>query len=86
MVVGDWVMATKFQDLGEGVADHRRADVPDVHRLGDIRPAEVDHDGIRFGDRRDSHPRIADGRDDRPGQRIQADAKVDEAGANRLRR
>ena len=86
MVVGDRVVAAKFQDLGEGVADHRRADVAHVHRLGDIRAAEVDDDRLWRGDRRDTHPRIADGRDDRPGQRILADAQIDEAWAHRLSR
>ena len=86
MVVGDRVVTAKFQDLGEGVADHRRADMAHVHRLGDVRAAEVDDDRLRRGDRRDSHPRIADSRDDRPGQRILADTKVDEARAHRLRR
>ena len=34
-------------DPGQAVADHRRAQVPHVHRLGDIGRGEVDDDGLR---------------------------------------
>ena len=60
-------MAERREDPGQAVADDRRADVPDVHRLGDVGRGEVDDDRLRparrgsgRGDRRpSSRPELA---------------------------
>ena len=43
VVVADDMMAQGLEDPGQAVANHGRADVPDVHGLGDIGRREVDH-------------------------------------------
>ena len=47
MVVSNHTMAQRRVDPGQAVADHRRAQVPHVHRLGDIGRGEVDDDRLR---------------------------------------
>ena len=42
-------IAEKFQEPLQRVADHRRAQMPDMHRLGHVRPAEIDHGHVRVG-------------------------------------
>ena len=59
VIVADHVVAGELQHPAQRVADHRRADMADVHRLGDVGGREVDHEGSRPGDRGDAQPRIA---------------------------
>ena len=56
VVVADRVVAEESQHAVEGVADHGRADVADVHRLGHVGRGVVDDDGPRLGGRRDAEP------------------------------
>ncbi len=50
VVVADDLVAERSENPGQALADDRRADVADVHRLGDVRRREVDDDGVgRFG-------------------------------------
>ena len=44
MIVADDVVAEEGGDARERVAEHGAADVADVHRLGDVGRAEIDHD------------------------------------------
>ena len=54
MVVGDDLVPQKACDPGEAVAEDRAADMADMHRLRDIRGAEIQHDFPRG--LRGSHP------------------------------
>ena len=54
VVVADHMMAQGLEDPGQAVADHGRADVPHVHRLGDVGRGKVDHDRSRLRGRRDT--------------------------------
>ena len=47
MIVADDVVAEKGGDPREGVAEDGAANVPDVHRLGDVGRTEIDHDALR---------------------------------------
>ncbi len=49
VVVGHDAMAEQTQDAREGIAKNGRANVTDVHRLGDIGRTEIDHDRARLG-------------------------------------
>ncbi len=51
VVLPDDVVADGVEHAGEGVADHRRAEVPDVHLLGDVRRRVVDDDALGLGSR-----------------------------------
>ena len=44
VVVCDDLVSKRTEDPVDGVADHGRADVPDVHLLGGVRGGVVDHD------------------------------------------
>ncbi len=46
MVVANHAMSERRVDPGQAVADHRRSQVPHVHRLGDIGRREVDDDRL----------------------------------------
>lgn len=82
-VAGDMIAAGTEQSL-QAVADDRRAQMPDMHRLGDIRTAKIDDDpagrwarekaGLRVSGQR-FHPRI---------ERARSDNQVQEAGASDL--
>jgi hypothetical protein len=56
VVVANRPMADELQHLIEGVADHRRADMPHMHRLGDVRRRVVEHERPRLRDRRHAEP------------------------------
>ena len=49
VVVADDLVAEESQRAAKRVADHRRADVADVHRLGHVRGGKVDHVSARAG-------------------------------------
>ena len=67
VVVADHFVAERAEDLDHGAADHRRADVADVHRLGDVGAGVVDDDGPAGSDLRDAAVRLVLG--DRGGAR-----------------
>lgn len=48
MIVGDDVVAERAVESVDGVADDGRANVTDMHRLGDVRAGVVDDDGLLF--------------------------------------
>jgi len=49
MVVGDHVMAEQSENSRQGLTQNGRANVPDMHRLGDVGRAEIDNDATRVG-------------------------------------
>ena len=49
MVVADHRAADEAPDPAEGIAEDGRADVADVHRLGDVGRGEIDHERARSG-------------------------------------
>ena len=55
IVPGDFV-AEKLGDPRQGVAEDGAADVADMHRLGDVRRAEVDYDPARSFGARNAEP------------------------------
>ena len=65
VVVADHLMAQGREDPGQAVADHGRADVPHVHRLGDVGRGEVDDDRPRLRGRHETGKTRH--RADRPG-------------------
>ena len=42
------VVPLEFEDAGNGVADDRRPEVPDVHFLGQVRAGHIDDDDLRI--------------------------------------
>jgi hypothetical protein len=46
MIVADHAMAESLVDTRQAVADHRRPQVPHVHRLGDVGGREIDDDRL----------------------------------------
>ena len=44
MIVANNIVPEEFRDAREGIAQKSAADVTDMHRLGHIRRAEIDHD------------------------------------------
>ena len=80
VVVGDRVVAAEAEDPGQRVSDHRRADVADVHRLGDVRRAEIDDDRVGIGDGGDPESFVAAGGRDRGGEGLVAHPDIDESG------
>ena len=59
VVLAQHLVAEKPEDPGERVADHRAAQVPDVHLLGHVGRRVVDHDPLRVGGGR--HPQAVVG-------------------------
>ncbi len=60
VVVADRPMAKEAERAAEGVADHGRADMADVHRLGHVGSGVIDHVGPRRRCRLDAQARIVD--------------------------
>ena len=48
VVVGDDAVAEQPQRARQAIAENRRADMPDVHRLGHVRRTEINHHGSRL--------------------------------------
>ena len=48
VIIADDFVAEEGGNAGERVAEHGAANVADVHRLGDIRGAEIDDDAVRL--------------------------------------
>ena len=61
VVVGDDFVPDKTERAGQGVADNRRADMANVHRLGHVGRGIVDDVGLGSIDRRDAESSVADG-------------------------
>src|SRR5205085_2799932 len=60
VIVADHTVANEPQRAAESVADHRRANVPHVHRLGDVRRGKIEDYRPRLRVGRDSQPLIVD--------------------------
>ena len=86
VVVADNLVAEEPQHPAERVADHGRADVADVHRLGHVRGGKVDHERARLLDRGNVEPRIGDRRRESPEEPIVFDPQIDEARPGDFRR
>jgi hypothetical protein len=81
VVIADDFVAEERGDTGESVPEHRAANVPDMHRLGDVRRAEVDDDafrGLRFFD---AEAFVAEELGGFCGDRFGAQSEINEAGA-----
>ena len=73
------VVAEPGQRTRRRVADHGRAQVPDVHLLGHVGRRVVDDHGLRGAGDGHAQPLVGAHRGDQPGQRVVAQAQVDEA-------
>ena len=80
VIVADRGVAEETEHAAQGVADHGRADVADVHRLGHVRGGEVDHERPRPGNRGDAEPGIVHRRRKPFDQPLVAHPQIDEAG------
>ncbi len=81
VIVANDFVPKKFRDPSERVAQNDAADMADMHRLGDIRRPEVDHDAVsRFG-RRHAQPVVTQElpRPRRHGRRLETE--INKAGA-----
>ena len=81
MVIGDDLVADETRHAGQRVADERAANVTHMHRFGDIRRGEIDHDGLRLFDLRNAHMVIFDNDGEPLSQCGGAESEVQKAGA-----
>ena len=58
VVVGDDLVAKKSGNAGQSVSENRAADVADMHRLGNVRRAEIQDDLSRRHGRDNSDPLV----------------------------
>jgi hypothetical protein len=58
VIVANDFVTRETMNLGKRIADNRRAQVPDVHALGDIRPAVIDHDRPGFREARNAQTHV----------------------------
>ena len=82
VVVGDRVVAAEAEDSGDRVTDDRRADMADMHRLGDVRRAEIDDDRVGLGHGWDPEALVAKRSRNGGGEGLIPDPDIDESGAN----
>ena len=80
------LMAEEAERAAQGVADHRRADMADVHRLGHVGGGIVDDVGPRLRGRRDAQPRIVHRGRQLPHEPVVFQPQVDETRAGHFRR
>lgn len=81
VVVGDDGEAEKFRDAGERVAEDGGANVPDVHRFGDVGGGKVDDDGFSLSDVGGTEFGVVRNGFDLLGEGLGGDAEIEEAGA-----
>ena len=81
VIVPHNIVADESRDPRQGVAEERGADMADVHRLGDVRRTEVDHDSPRNGGRGHTQPRIVHKVAEAFRQPRGLEAKIDKTGA-----
>ncbi len=87
MVVGDDLITHEPRHARQAIADDRRAQVADVHRLGDVRAAEVDHHhGRRLRQGHAEARGVGVERAESVGQELRPQAEIDEPRARDLRR
>ncbi len=85
VVVSDHLETEEPGDAAERIADDRRADVADVHRLGHVWRGEIDDHGLSFAHGRDAEFRIADQGGGAGGVGLREDAEIDETRAGDIR-
>ncbi len=88
VIVRNHAVPKKSQDAGQGIADHRRADVAHVHRFGDVGCRVVDHEGLelRGNDCRDTQAIVGDRRSQLSRQVFVLELQIDEARSGDLGR
>ncbi len=86
VIVADDLMAEEAERAAKGIADHGRADMADMHRLGHIGRGVVDHVGPLLLGWPDAQARIIDGGRKLPHKPIVFHTQVDETRAGHLRR
>jgi len=84
VVVGGDFVAKKTGDAHEAVAEDRAADMADMHRLGDIRGAEIDKNFFRVGGGGDAEPGVGGEGGNGGGDEGIFEAEVDESGTGDL--
>ena len=84
VVVGDHLPAERAQGAVERRADDGRADVADVHRLGDVGGGVVDHHLAPAPDGAEAEPRVVEERLGALGEEAVGEVEVDEAGPGDL--
>ena len=77
VVIGDDLVAKETRDARKAIAENGRADVTDVHRLGNVRRGEIEHDGARCIDKRDAESVIGRGGLGASGIDCGLDAEID---------
>jgi len=78
------IVAARLQQPADRIADDRRADVADVHLLGDVRAGEVDDDRLAHGGGVQTQARVAGQGAQFRAQKAAAHGEVDEARAGGL--
>ena len=81
MIVGDDAVAEEPHDARETIADDGRANVTDVHGLGDVRRTEIDDDRFRLGHDRHAEPVILHSGSNLVGDKRRFQPEVDKARA-----
>ena len=85
VIVRDDVVAEQPQSAREAVAEDRRTNMTDVHRLGDVRRTEVNDDGARRNRLFDEGMFGAQGGLERLSERGSFETKIEKTRAGRLR-
>ncbi|MCY1524296.1 hypothetical protein D9M68_592230 [compost metagenome] len=81
VVLADHAVAEEFEDAGHGVADDGRAQVADVHFLGQVRRGQVDHHALRRAVLAHAEMVVGEGGVEAVGQPGFVLEEVEEAGA-----
>ena len=84
--VRDHRIAEEAQEALQRIADHRRAQVADMHGLGDVRAAEIDHGDLTVRRELAAGHRIAAHRLGPRRERRVRDPQIDEARPRHIRR
>jgi hypothetical protein len=81
VVITDDAVAEEAERTGQRVADDGRADVADVHRLGDVGRGIIDDDRAGIFNGRDAEALVVDGLIELVSEPVIAEAEINEAGA-----
>ncbi len=81
MIVADHLVPEKFRDPRQGVTEDGAANVPDVHRLGDVGRTEVDHDPATCVGERHAQPIVLQKPRGLQRDGLGLERKIDETGA-----
>ena len=86
VIVGDHLVSQKARDPREAVSEDRAPDVPDMHRLRDIRGAEVHENFLRGSCRRNPQPGIGGQRLDAGRNEIRLQTEIQKSGTRHFGR